>query len=71
LFCFVFYVEEIHPNVQSNIYYHRSQAFGLLFAIVELAELAELATAAAAASLSIVLASIMMFYDVNYYYLAR
>jgi hypothetical protein len=69
LFCFVFYVEEIHPNVQSNIYYHRSQAFGLLFAIVELAELAELATAAA--SLSIVFASIMMFYDVNYYYLAR
>jgi hypothetical protein len=68
LFCFVFYVEEIHPNVQSNIYYHRSQAFGLLFALVELAELA---TAAAAASLSIVLASIMMFYDVNYYYLAR
>jgi hypothetical protein len=67
LFCFVFYVEEIHPNVQSNIYYHRSQAFGLLFALVELAELAT----AAAASLSIVLASIMMFYDVNYYYLAR
>jgi hypothetical protein len=69
LFCFVFYVEEIHPNVQSNIYYHRSQAFGLLFALVELAELAT--AAAAAASLSIVLASIMMFYDVNYYYLAR
>jgi hypothetical protein len=67
LFCFVFYVKEIHPNVQSNIYYHRSQAFGLLFALVELAELAT----AAAASLSIVLASIMMFYDVNYYYLAR
>jgi hypothetical protein len=38
-----------------------------LFALVELAELAT----AAAASLSIVLASIMMFYDVNYYYLAR